>query len=267
MHGTTEANEVSEQKFAALVADDHEFVRNWLCDELQRLYSPRLLSLDSADTPQKAIELALRSKPNLILLDIDFENDRTSNGLDVAERLWKELPQAAIIIISNHKAELYIKHLYRITPPDGAYGYILKDKVAQHLVNAANTVLSGDCWIDPEIHRIAKRISHNTHQVTDNEYEALVCIALGFSDTTAGRLLCLTEKAIQARLRSLYSKFGLAPKGHPDAGVYNPRCRAVWSGFQRGLITESELASWSAEFATKAKGYGVNLDSHGQEEK
>ena len=251
-------NDANSRVFTALIADDHEFVRNWLRDELMACF-PGASNVEITGSPTEAISKAISLKPDLIMLDIDFENDRSINGIDAAERIWKEHPEAAIIIISSHKGEVYIKHLYKITPPDGAYGYVLKDKVAQQLIDAVNAVLSGDCWVDSEITRIANRLMRSNHTLTDNEYEALVCIALGLSDSTAGKLLCLTEKAIQARLQLLYQKFGIPPKNHPDGGIFNPRCRSVWRGFQRGLINESELQAWAAEFAKKGKELGLEV--------
>lgn len=253
-----ESEEKLPGEFTALIADDHEFVRTWLRDELTRQYAG-LSAVHVADNPTEAVAKAISLKPDVIFLDIDFETDRSTNGIDAAERIWKEHEKAAIIIVSSHKAEIYIKQLYKITPVDATYGYVLKDKVAQDLVHAVDAVLSGDCWVDPEVMRITNRATRKDLTLSDNEYEALVCIALGLSDSTAGRLLCLTEKAIQARLQLLYSKFGITPKGHLDAALYNPRCRAVWIGLQRGLINESELQSWAAEFAAKAKECGLNI--------
>jgi len=259
MSAVTGDVEKEVRTFTALIADDHEFVRNWLRDELTKNF-PGLSSVAVSSTPGEAVSKAISLKPDLIFLDIDFENDRSINGIEAAERIWKEHAGAAIVIVSSHKGEIYIKHLYKVTPADGAYGFILKDKVAQYLVEATNAVLSGDCWVDPEIKRIVSRLQRSNQSLSDNEYEALICIALGLSDTTSGRLLCLTEKAIQARLQLLYSKFGIPPKGDPNAGVFNPRCRAVRCGLQRGLINESELQAWAAEFSSKAKEVGVEVD-------
>lgn len=257
---TTNTEPNRARTFTALIADDHEFVRNWLRDELTTQF-PEVSAIHDADNPVDTIAKALSLRPDLIFLDIDFENDRTINGIDVAEQIWKEHAQAAIVIVSHHKGEIYVRHLYRIAPPDGTYAYVLKDKVAQHLVGVVNALLSGDCWIDPDIMRVATRIARKDQTLSDNEYEALVCIALGLSDSTTARLLCLTEKAIQARLQLLYSKFKISPKSHHESSVFNSRCRAVWIGLQRGLINERELQSWAAELATKAKEYGLSLDT------
>ena len=46
-------------------------------------------------------------------------------------------------------------------PPDGAFGYVLKDSSDQQVIDAAEAVLDGDCWIHPRIQRIMRR-SENT---------------------------------------------------------------------------------------------------------
>jgi DNA-binding NarL/FixJ family response regulator len=248
----------NERRFSALIADDHQFFREWLQSELRKNFD-NLSDVHEANSPSQAISIARSEQIDIAFLDIDFGNEPNVSGLEAAAEIWKLCPKAAIIIISNYKGEVYVKKLYSITPDSGAYGYITKDRVGEHLVSAVRAVLSGDCWIDPEIVRIVTRLARKDYTLTDNEYEALICIALGLSDHAAAKVLCLTEKAVQARLQLLYSKFGVPSKGENNAALYNPRCRAIWCGLQRGLINDLELRNWAAEIEKRKKETGLSL--------
>ncbi len=246
------------QSFSALIADDHEFVRNCLRDELTNSF-PELTHIYESDNPIEAVSQAIVQRPELVVLDIEFDNDSAMNGVDAAEQIWKEHPHAAIVVVSNYKAETYIRHLHQIISSEGSYGYVLKDRLIQDFIPAVKAVLSGDCWIEPEIMRVITRLGKRNYSLTDNEHEALVFIALGLSDQASSRILCLTEKAIQARLQLLYAKLAIPQKGDSSASYFNPRCRAIWSGFQRGLITEAELKHCAAEISHKARELGIVL--------
>jgi DNA-binding NarL/FixJ family response regulator len=241
-----------------LIADDKEFWRLWLKEELEKLV-PNLERIMVVETAAEAVVRASSEKPRLIFLDIDFRKE-LKDGIAAAEEIWKQNPNASIIIFSNHAEEAFVKRLYRVTPETGAYGYVLKDNAKSNLAHAINGVLAGDCWIDPEVARVVSRIHRQDNNISEGEYEALICIALGYTDSTAGKVLHVTERAVQARLRSLYAKFGIPAKDHEDAGVLSPRCRAVWLAGQRGLLTDADVKKWSEKFASIGKTAGISLD-------
>lgn len=258
-------NEVTAEmlrNFSVLVADDHEYFREWMREELTRSF-PSLSAVYETNNAHEAISKAVSLRPELIFMDIEFSKDRSLDGIDAAEQIWSKHPEAAIVITSNHAGEIYVKRLYKITPETGGYGYVLKDSVAEYLNEVVKRMLSGDCWIDPAIRRIENRMAKTNYNVTGNEYEVLVCIALGLNDRSIAQLLCLTNRAIQARLRSLYDRFAIpdkADQNDPNAGVFNPRCRAIWYGFQRGLIDESELKARAIELSKQARDRGLTVE-------
>lgn len=241
-----------DRAFSVLIADDKEFTRTWMKDELTKNF-PNLKSAVEAATVAEAVAKAGSLRPDVVLMDIQFKDDPAQNGIDAAAQIWKGNAEARILVVSDYNDEVYVQELNKIAPENSVYGYVMKDKVSRHASEAVRALLSGDCWLDRDVQRVITRLMRKDYSLPEGEFEALVCIALGLSDQTAGRLLCLTPKAIQARLVNLYSRFAIPPKGHPDAGVFNPRSRAVWIGMQRGLINEHELKAFALELAKRAK--------------
>lgn len=223
-----------------VIADDQERERVWL----RELLSKNLDTLSpfyEASDGQRALELVREHKPPLVFLDIEMP---VLSGIKSAEQILKEMPQTGVIILSNHSDEIFVRKLWKLVPSDGAFGYVLKDSTDQQVIDATNAVLSGDCWIHPRIQRIIRRTESGATGLTEAEFEVLICIALGFTDKATAKRLYITEKAVQARLKCLYTKFGISSKGSSDDDEYNHRCRALNIAFRRGLINRAELTDW-----------------------
>jgi DNA-binding NarL/FixJ family response regulator len=223
-----------------VIADDQDRERSWLRELLSKNLE-HLAPIYEASDGQAALDLVREHKPPLVFLDIEMP---VLSGIKSAEQILKELPQTGVIILSNHSDEIFVRKLWKLVPADGAFGYVLKDSTDQQVIDATKAVLSGDCWIHPRIQRIIRRTESGATGLTEAEFEVLVCIALGFTDKATAKRLYITEKAVQARLKCLYTKFGISSKGASDEDEYNHRCRALNIAFRRGLINRAELTDW-----------------------
>jgi DNA-binding NarL/FixJ family response regulator len=228
-----------------VIADDQERERAWLRDLLKANLGQETNVLE-ATNGQDAIDLVNLKNPTLVFLDIEMP---ILSGIKAAESIMKSHPKTAVIILSNHSDEVFVRKLWKLAPPDGAFGYVLKDSTDQQVVDAANAVLGGDCWIHPRIQRIIRRSESSATALTESEFEVLGCIAMGFTDKAIARRLYITDKAVQARLKCLYGKLGIALKGTAEEDEYNHRCRALNIAFRRGLINRSELEQWEASIS------------------
>jgi len=80
-----------------LVADDHPLIRKLLCQLFEREEDYDLCA--EAENGQEAIELALKHRPDLIILDFVMP---ILNGLEAARRLKKIMPDVPIILFTQH---------------------------------------------------------------------------------------------------------------------------------------------------------------------
>lgn len=231
-----------------LLVDDEERDRKWLRDLLEENVSDSGPFHEASDG-QEAVATAARLKPDLVFLDIKMPG---LSGIKAAEQILKDRPETGVIMLSNFSDEVYVRQLWKIVPPDGAFGYVLKNASNEQVVEAAQAVLSGDCWVHPGIARVIQRTQNRATSLTTAEYEALVCIALGMTDHTIAKTLYLTEKAVQSRLKSLYAKLCIPGRGESRETEFNQRCRAVYLATRRGLINQSELDDWEANLGAKS---------------
>lgn len=228
-----------------LIADDEERDRSWLKALLVGSVSDHG-PIEEAHDGQQAVDMAIKLKPQLVFLDIKMPH---LSGIKAAEQILQHLPETGVIMLSNFSDEVYVRQLWKIVPPNGAFGYVLKNASNEQVVEAAKAVLSGDCWIHPGIARVIQRTQNRATSLTAAEYEALVCIALGMTDHAIAKRLYLTEKAVQSRLKSLYAKLGIPGRGESHDTEFNQRCRACYLATRRGLINQSELDDWETKLA------------------
>lgn len=228
---------------AIVIADDHARERIWLRELLGQHFKDQF-PLSEVSNGEEAVAATMACKPALVFLDIEMP---VLSGIAAAGKILERLPQTGIVILSNHSDEIWVRQLWKLVPTDGAFAYVLKDSTDQQVVEAARSVLSGDCWIHPRIQRILRRISSTSDTLTDGEYEVLAYISMGLTDRSIAKRLYLTEKAIQARLKSVYLKLNIPIKGTADDGEFNHRCRAINTAVRRGLINKMELLEWESK--------------------
>ena len=226
-----------------LIADDEQRDRLWLKSLLANRIPGKI---EEVQDGEQAIDLANKLHPSLVFLDIKMPK---LSGIKAAESILQSNPQTGIIMLSNFSDEVYVRQLWKIVPANGVFAYVLKNASDEQVIEAAQAVLSGDCWIHPGIARVIQRTQNKTTNLTDAEYEALICIALGLTDNSIAHRFYITEKAVQSRLKSLYSKLSIPGRGEGIEADYNQRCRAIYIASQRGLINQSELENWENEMS------------------
>jgi DNA-binding NarL/FixJ family response regulator len=232
-----------------LIVDDEERDRLWLKSLLERHLGTTGGPIHEGHDGKEAVDLSQKLKPQLVFLDIKMPN---LSGIKAAEQILKAVPETGVIILSNFADEVYVRQLWKVVPPNGAFGYVLKSASDEQVVEAAKAVLSGDCWVHPGIARVIQRTQNRATSLTSAEYEALICIALGMTDHAIAKKLYLTEKAVQSRLKSLYAKLGIPGRSEAHDTEFNQRCRAVYVSTRRGLINQSELDDWETKLSEGA---------------
>ena len=235
------------QPLDILVAEDNpkdfEFLKQ-LLDEWEET-----VNITRAPNGDAALEIGLSRDNPLVISDIQMPE---MNGIDFAQQLWQQQPEARIVFWSQFKDEMYIRALVKIVPPETVYGYILKSSPRERIASAIRTVLLDEqCWIAPEVRKVQGRAGHSFTALSDIEYEALLDISLGLTDNLIAQRRYLSRRGVQSRLNSLYNKLGIDQEQFNTEKVgdsFNLRNRAVAVSNARGLINAFEMESEEKEF-------------------
>jgi DNA-binding NarL/FixJ family response regulator len=125
---------VATRTVRILVADDHEVMRMGIRNLLESV--PNWNICAEASNGREAVELAMHSPPDLIIMDITMPE---MNGIEAAAVIGEKKPDIPIIMFSLHLAEDVIGRF-----KSGAIrGAVAKSEAARDLVEAVRQVLAG----------------------------------------------------------------------------------------------------------------------------
>jgi len=110
-----------------LLADDHPVVRKGVADMLRE--QPEIEAVFEARDGLEAVDLALQTRPNVVVLDISMPR---LSGVEAARQIRAQLPEARIIGLSMHEEADMAEAMYEA----GAAVYLRKDVASEALVAA-----------------------------------------------------------------------------------------------------------------------------------
>ncbi len=152
--------------------------------------------------------------PDLAVIDIRMPPGQDSAGAHAAVRLRARFPAVGLLLLSQH-IEL---HACLDLIGTAGFGYLLKDRVLDlaEFADALARVAGGGTALDPEVVRALVRSTSAPSALGDlspREHEVLGLVAQGCSNTTVGRRLGLSDRTVEAHMRSVFTKLGLHDDG------------------------------------------------------
>jgi two-component system, NarL family, response regulator NreC len=117
-----------------LVADDHEVMRMGLRNLLESVPDWRVYA--EASTGTEAVDIALLSSPDIIIMDITMPD---MNGLEAAARIATERPDIPVVMFSLHLSEDIVTRF----KTGSIRGAVAKSEAARDLLDAIKAVLAG----------------------------------------------------------------------------------------------------------------------------
>jgi DNA-binding NarL/FixJ family response regulator len=127
-----------------LLADDHAMVREGTREILEHYADLRVVG--EAEDGEQAVQLALRLRPDVVLMDIGMPR---VNGIDATRRIKSQCPQVAILVLTAYDDDQYVIAILQA----GAAGYLLKSARGSELVEAVRAVNAGESVLHPSVAR------------------------------------------------------------------------------------------------------------------
>lgn len=160
----------------------------------------------------RALMAAVRAtRPDLAIVDIRMPPDHTDDGARAARALRDELPELAIVLLSQHVEAHHSVEL----AATGRFGYLLKDRVfdVDDFLEALVRVAAGGSALDPEV--VARLIGPGRRgdplqTLTAREREVLALMAEGRTNMGIARKLWLTNRTIETHVGSILAKLGIS---------------------------------------------------------
>lgn len=124
-----------------LIADDHAMMRKGLRTVIEPHSGWEICG--EATTGMEALECAKSLKPDLVVLDVSMP---VLNGLEVAHRISRSLPEIKILLFTMHNSPQFAKDVTK----SGAHGYVCKSSGEEVLMQAMEALLQGSQFFDAD---------------------------------------------------------------------------------------------------------------------
>lgn len=199
------------KKITLLLAEDHAIVRQGL-SALLRLDGDFEM-VGEARTGREAVEMALRLKPDVILMDIAMP---VLNGIEATRQILAADPTAKVLILSAYSDDGYIQRMNAA----GVAGFLEKQTSVELLTKAIRVVAGGGKYFSPGI---AKRLQHHAsaprdragvvkpqgHALTPREREVLQLVTEGFANKQIAAELGIAVKTVEKHRWHLMDKLDI----------------------------------------------------------
>jgi DNA-binding NarL/FixJ family response regulator len=151
---------------------------------------------------------------DVVLLDLSMPG---LSGSIVAERLMQEHPQLAIVILTMHEDEYYVRELMKV----GARAFVLKKSVGADLLQAIRAAHRGERYLDPSlggnvlsslIGRPNDSKGGGLDKLTPHEREVCRLLAHGHTNAEIAAQLSVSERKVERHRSSIMTKLGFTSR-------------------------------------------------------
>lgn len=192
-----------------LLVDDHAVVRSGLRMLLENEGDMEIIG--EAASAREAIEVALRIKPNVILMDIGLPD---LSGIDATREIKKRCPEVSIVALTIHEDEEYFFKMLEA----GATGYVPKRAAPEELLTAIRAAAIGQVYLYPSLAKLLVRdflsggqppSSEAQSGLTDREHEVLTYLAEGANNGEIANALVISPKTVARHRENIMRKLNL----------------------------------------------------------
>lgn len=200
-----------------VIADDHPVVRAGLRALLDGAVDIDVVG--EAATPDEAAALVASVNPDLVLMDLQFGQDRT--GADATRQIRSTDAAPYVLVLTNYDSDGDILGAVEA----GASGYLLKDTPPDELLAAVRAAAAGESALAPAVaSRLMARMRAPRVSLSAREIEVLRLVAEGSSNVDVAERLHITDATVKSHLVHVFSKLGV---GSRTAAVSEARALGI----------------------------------------
>ena len=192
-----------------LLVDDHAVVRSGLKMLLENERDVEIIG--EAGNATEAIAVAVRLKPNVILMDIGLPD---MSGIEATRAIKQQCPTAAVVALTIHEDEEYFFQMLDA----GATGYVPKRAAPDELLTAIRAAAIGEVYLYPSLAKLLVRDyltggrpteESAPSEVTEREHEILTHLAEGASNEAIAQALVISPKTVARHRENIMRKLNL----------------------------------------------------------
>ena len=206
-----------------LIADDQTLFRSGMARLLD--VDDRVQVVGEAADGNEAVKLALKVKPDVVLMDIKMPN---LDGIEATRRIVAENPEIKVLMLTTFEADNHVIQALKA----GASGYVLKDSQPGAIVSSILAVVAGERVMAGTVaNRVLEMLTGASTPkefydgLTAREVEILNLVATGMANKQIAFRLKISDKTVRNHVSNMYEKLG----------IYD-RSQAVLYAVRKGLV-------------------------------
>ncbi|MDR0430804.1 MAG: response regulator transcription factor [Tannerellaceae bacterium] len=145
--------------------------------------------------------LIITQKPDVLLLDLSLPD---GNGIDFCKEVKTKYPAMKVLILTSHDEYSVV----RKAMDNGASGYILKNTLAEEVIEGIVAVVNGETFLCEDIGNLVNKPSEEHIWLTSREQQLLRLIVDGYTNQEIADKVFLSVETIKTYRRNLIFKLG-----------------------------------------------------------
>ncbi len=180
-----------------IIVDDHKVVAEGLEHLINESGTAQVTG--KAHSVAECRELLAKAEADVLLLDISLPD---GNGMELCPQIKEKYPSMNILMLTSYTE---IPIIMRVLE-NGASGYILKNAMAEEIIEGIRVVASGERFLCEEVNILLKRKSIRPVRLSRREQELLRLIVAGYSNSEIADKMCLGYETIKGYRKNLILK-------------------------------------------------------------
>jgi DNA-binding NarL/FixJ family response regulator len=188
-------------RISVAIVDDHALFREGVRGILEA--QSDMIVVGEAGDSAGAVALATRTRPRVVLLDVEIPGD---DATVTVTRIHRASPNSQVIILSMYDGPQLLRSLVAA----GIRGYLVKSVHRQELVAAVRSARTDDGRIILQVSRESLANVQEPHSgvLSERELEVLGLTAQALSNMQIASHLGLSEATVKRHLRNIFVKLG-----------------------------------------------------------
>ncbi|MBI2759636.1 MAG: response regulator transcription factor [Chloroflexi bacterium] len=215
-----------ESEITLLIADDHPMVRAGLKSMLS---DSRITIVGEANNGREAIEMVMKLKPMVILMDIRMPD---MDGIQALEAIKAAKLDTRVVMVTTYRSTAYLLRSLSA----GAAGFVLKDISREELLAAVYSIAQGTSLVDSLFLQDVLRNLESAEKtnespddliepLTAREMDILRLMVEGLTNQAIGDVLGLSAGTVKGYAQTVMHKLGT-----------NDRTQAAVKAIRLGLV-------------------------------
>lgn len=206
---TTKRNLLARTKRTVVLVEDHPIFRDGLAQLINQ--EDDLSVIGTADSADKAMDLIMEKKPDMVVVDIMLKDSSGIELLHEIRRIDRKMP---VIVLSMHEEAIFVDRVLKA----GARGYIVKRETTDRVIEAIRQVFSGriyvsenllDCILNRFVAGSNDPAASPVEALSDREFQVLNLIGQGLSNSRIAEMLSVSIKTVATYRERIKTKLNL----------------------------------------------------------